>query len=85
MADELVNNLIKFMDEHPSTEIIFEEEKSEEDMQIYPNTPEISFPSEDLVHILTEESWLTLDMIGDTPTPEDIFPIHHEDFKDFLY
>ena len=85
VAEDLMNNLIKFMDEHPSTEIIFEEEKSEEDMQIHPNTPEISFPTEDLVDILTDESWLTLDMIGETPAPEDVFPIHHEDFRDFLY
>ena len=35
VAEELMNNLIKFMDEHPSTEIIFEEEKSEENMQKY--------------------------------------------------
>ena len=84
VAEDLMNNLIKFMDKHPSTEIIFEEEKSE-DTQIHPNTPEISFPTEDLVDILTDESWLTLDMIGDTPAPEDIFPIYHEDFKDFLY
>ena len=73
------------MDKHPSTEIIFEEEKSEQNMQIHPQTPEISFQTEDLVDILTDESWLTLDMIGDTPAPEDVSPIHHEDFKDFLY
>ena len=73
------------MDEHPSTEITFEEEKSEEDTKIHWNTPDISFPTKDLVDILTDESWLTLVRIGDTPVPEDIFPIHHEDFKDFLY
>ena len=43
VADELMNNLIKFMDEHPSTEIVFEEEKNEE-KQIHANTPEINFP-----------------------------------------
>ena len=85
VAEDLMNNLIKFMDEHPNTEIVFEEEKSEENTQTDPNTPAISFPTEDLVDILTDESWLTLDMIGETPAPEDIFPIHHEDFKDFLY
>ena len=73
------------MDEHPSTEIIFEEEKNEENTKEHSNTPEISFPTEDLVDILTDESWLTLDMIGETPAPEDIFPTHHEDFRDFLY
>ena len=26
-----------------------------------------------------------LDTIGETPAPEDVFPVHHEDFKDFLY
>ena len=30
VAEDLMNNLIKFMDKHLSTEIIFEEEKSEE-------------------------------------------------------
>ena len=85
VAEDLMNNLIKFMDEHPNTEIVFEEEKSEGNTQTDPNTPAISFPTEDLVDILTDESWLTLDMIGETPAPEDIFPIHHEDFKDFLY
>ena len=54
-------------------------------MQEHSNTPEISFPTEDLVDILIDESWLTLDMIGETPALEDIFPTHHEDFKDFLY
>ena len=44
VADELMNNLIKFMDEHPSTEIVFEEEKNEKEKQIHANTPEISFP-----------------------------------------
>ena len=78
VTEDLMNNLIKFMDEHPNTEIIFEEEKCEENIQMHPNTPEISFPIEDLVDILTDESWLTLDMIGDTPAPEDILPIHHE-------
>ena len=50
-----------------------------------PKTPEISFPDEDLVDLMTDESWLTLDAIGETPVPEDIFPTNHEDFKDFLY
>ena len=80
-----MNNLIKFLDDNPNTEIIFEEEKNEEDIQIHPNTPTISFPDEDLVDILTDETWLTLDTVGETPVPEDVFPIHHEDFKDFLY
>ena len=38
VADELMKNLIKFMDEHPNTEIVFEEEKSEKDkkyMQVH--------------------------------------------------
>ena len=60
--------------------IIFEEEKVEEDTQIHPNTLVISFPED-----LLDESWLTLDTIGETPAPEDVFLIHHEDFKDFLY
>ena len=73
------------MDEHPNTEIVFEEEESEEKKQTHANTTEISLPPEDLVDILTDESWLTLDMIGETPAPEDIFPTYHEDFRDFLY
>ena len=85
VAEDLMNNLIKFMDEHPETKIIFEEEENEETTQIHPNTPEITFPDEDLVDILTDEAWLTLDTIGETPAPEDVFPTHHEDFKDFLY
>ena len=70
-----MNNLIKFMDEHPETEIIFEEEKNEETIQIHQKSPSQK----------TYESWLTLDTIGETPAPEDVFPTHHEDFKDFLY
>ena len=31
-----MNNLIKFLDDNPNTEIIFEEEKNEEDTQIHP-------------------------------------------------
>ena len=42
-------------------------------------------PDEDLIDILTDESWLTLDKVGEIPASEDIFPVHHEDFKDFLY
>ena len=85
VAEDLMNNLIKFMDEHLETEIIFEEEKNEETTQIHLNTPEITFPEDNLVDILRDESWLTLDTIGETPAPEDIFPTQHEDFKDFLY
>ena len=81
IADELVSNLINFLDNNPNTEVVIEEENV---MQDAPKTPEISFP-EDLVDLITDESWLTLDAIGETPAPEDIFPTHHEDFKDFLY
>ena len=80
-----MNNLIKFLDENPNTEVIFEEEKNVEDTEIHPNIPPTTFPEEDLVDILGDESWLTLDTIGETPAPEDVFPTHHEDFKDFLY
>ena len=82
IADELVSNLINFLDNNPNTEILFEEEKDTQDV---PKTPEISFPKEDLVDLITDEGWLILDAIGETPAPEDIFPTNHEDFKDFLY
>ena len=39
VAEDLMNNLIKFMDEHPATEIIFEEDKSEENTQIHQKSP----------------------------------------------
>ena len=45
LAEDLMKNLIKFMDEHPSTEIIFEEEKNEENVQEHSNTPENKFPN----------------------------------------
>ena len=82
IADELVSNLINFLDNNPNTEVIFEEEDI---MQDAPKTPEITFPEEDLVDLITDESWLMLDAIGETPAPEDSFPTNHEDFKDFLY
>ena len=82
IVDELVSNLINFLDNNPDTEVVFEEEK---DTQDAPKTPEISFPEEDLVDLITDESWLTLDAIGKTPAPEDIFSTNREDFKDFLY
>ena len=41
IVDELVSNLINFLDNNPNTEVVFEEEK---DMQDAPKTPEISFP-----------------------------------------
>ena len=82
IADELVSNLINFLDNNPNTKVVFEEEHITQDD---PKTPEISFPEEDLVDLITDESWLTLDAIGETPAPEDIFPTNHEDFKDFLY
>ena len=47
--------------------------------------PEISFPEEDLVDIITDESWTILDTVGETPAPEDVFPTTHEDFTDYLY
>ena len=46
---QFANNLIKFMDEPPETEIIFEEDKNEETIQMHLNTPQITFPEEDLV------------------------------------
>ena len=82
IADELVSNLINFLDNNPNTEVIFEEEDV---MQDVPKTPEITFPEEDLVDLITDESWLMLDAIGETPAPEDIFPTNDEDFKDFIY
>ena len=39
VAEDLMNNLIKFMDEHPETEIIFEEKKNEETTQIHQKSP----------------------------------------------
>ena len=82
IADELVSNLINFLDNNPNTEVIFEEEDI---MQDAPKTLEIIFPEEDLVDLITDESWLMLDAIENTPAPEDIFPTNHEDFEDFLY
>ena len=71
IADELVSNLINFLDNNPNTEVIFEEEDIRQDT---PKTPETIFPEEDLVDLITDESWLTLDAIGETPAPEDSFP-----------
>ena len=84
IADELVTNPINFLHTNPNTEIVFEEYKND---QVTPQKEEntISFPDEDLVDLITDETWMTLDSIGETPAPEDIFPTNHEDFKDFLY
>ena len=87
VADDLLKNLINFLNIHPKPEVIFEEDtvdgKPKEDIQAHPNTPDRSFPEEDLVDLITDESWLTLDTVEETPAPEDIFPVMHEDFRDF--
>ena len=51
IADELVSNLINFLDKNPNTEVIFEEQNV---MQDAPKIPEISFPEEDLVDLITD-------------------------------
>ena len=68
IADELVINLINFLDTNPNTERVFEEEKTD---QVTPQKEEntISFPDEALVDLITDETWLTLDCIGKTLAP----------------
>ena len=40
------------------------------------DSPKISFPDEDLVDIITDESWTILDTVGETPAPEMYFLPH---------
>ena len=83
-----MDNLIEFLDKYPDAKLVVADEKihqSPTDEEIPPVLPKISFPDEDLVDIITCESWTILDTVGETPTPEDVFPITHEDFTDFLY
>ena len=83
-----MDNLIEFLDKHPDTKLVVADEKNHQsptDEEILPVSPKITFPDEDLVDIITDESWTILDIVGETPAPEDVFPTTHEDFIDFLY
>ena len=87
-ANQLMDNLIEFLDNYPDAKLVVADEKNHQsptDEEIPPVSPKISFPDEDLVDIITDESWTILDTVGETPAPEDVFPITHEDFTDFLY
>ena len=88
VANQLMDNLIEFLDNYPDAKLVVADEKNHQsptDEEIPPVSPKISFPDEDLVDIITDESWTILDTVGETPAPEDVFPITHEDFTDFLY
>ena len=83
-----MDNLIEFLDNYPDAKLVVADEKNHQsptDEEIPPVSSKISFPDEDLVDIITDESWTILDTVGETPAPEDVFPITHEDFTDFLY
>ena len=83
-----MDNLINFLDKYPDAKLVVADEKSYQtptDEEIHPDTPKISFPEEDLVDIITDESWTILDSVGETPAPGDVFPTTHEDFTDYLY
>ena len=88
IANQLMDNLIKFLDKYPDAKLVVADEKNYQtptDEKIHPDSPKISFPEEDLVDIITDESWTILDTVGETPAPEDVFPTTHEDFTDYLY
>ena len=88
IANQLMDNLIKFLDKYPDAKLVVADEKNHQspsDEEIHPDSPKISFPEEDLVDIITDESWTILDTVGETPAPEDVFPTTHEDFTDYLY
>ena len=81
-----MDNLIKFLDKYPDAKLVVADEKnyqSPTDEKIHLDSPKISFPEEDLVDIITDESWTILDTVGKTPAPEDVFPTTHEDFTDY--
>ena len=88
IANQLMDNLIKFLDKYPDAKLVVADEKihqSPTDEEIPLDSPKICFPDEDLVDILTDKSWTILDTVGETAAPEDVFPTTHEDFTDYLY
>ena len=58
IANQLMDNLIKFLDKYPDAKLVVADEKNYQtptDEKIHPDSPKISFPEEDLVDIITDE------------------------------
>ena len=81
VVEELMQNLIHFINNNPNHQLIIEVKEPakypDPDTEIEPEIPPVSFPEEDLVNLITDQSWLTLETIGETPAPEDVFPVDH--------
>ena len=59
IANQLMDNLIKSLDKYPDAKLVVADEKNHQpptDEEIPPDSPKISFPEEDLVDIITDES-----------------------------
>ena len=79
IANQLMDNLIKFLDKYPDAKLVVADEKNHQsptDEEIHLDSPKISFPEEDLVDIITDESWTILDTVGETPAPRMYFQPH---------
>ena len=82
MAEDLVNNLITFLDTCVQQKIPVELKiASEEDSLNTPaSVPEITDEANNNFVDLSIDSWLTIDSIGTTPAVENVCPIEIEDF-----
>ena len=79
IANQLMDNLINFLDKYPDAKLVVADEKNDQsptDEEIHLDLPKISFPEEDLVYIITDESWTILDTVGENPSPRGCISNH---------
>ena len=87
VADELVNNLIQFLDKCEKENIPVEVKIDMQEAILNTPAPIQEIRDEALNNFvdITTDSWLTIDSIGTTPAVENICPFEIEDFLENFY